>query len=1017
MSQPRGVTAVAPADPHLEMAEEKQWQALVAATPRSLVIRSLRRRLWRALLDEDASWAFACYTATRTDWCAWIHAERHWYLSGEEQKEQQRQLAQERRQPPWNFGRRPSNSATHSVTPVQTLQSMLTSIPRHDDAEEDSDDSEEECDDDYHPTGLLQRFMNPTDLFVPDDYHHPHDSYYQEETTEATDHSMLGGLQRLPRGQTARSAALARVCLAFATTHLSCSTQSATTNTTSPRHNRRSYSTTARTHQTTTATAANLAADATNITATTPLHEAVRLGHADLVRSMLSQATIDCIDARNGLGQSILHCAAGGLTALEHQQAERRSARTNPMATSTANTADSDATRSPTVGIRAPTPANLHGADHSTPFTDHAQSKRVVGSAAVRAIGRWLKREPQSSSTTTKSTAREPHLPVLTSVDWTNSPHAMDHPMNILTTAPRQRDELEAARLETVTSILAWRRNAVGSDNLESLGTLPDSTAAITAEGGVSINAVDHVMGRTALHYAAELGRTAICEAILQSYYGTMLTVVDCTGRTPCELAGAGGFDHLASYLEARALLYVDPYGTDEDLLAAMSIRNESASTAGPTSSIVPPFGWFETLSWKDVQQRRERRVSQTKDKIREIAARLRIRHHARKTIFEHTQKPSLMEPMADKPSMPSADATCGTVTDEELDDGSDQDVIFDASTFNPIGPDSGTVDVPEDENYAKFEQMVHESHVEVYLTFHSWNVAKALECFSANPFSAFESAGITLPSQEMLRVQSAMTSNTCLICFHEFDSNSPAWKQISGCSHSFCSDCLGDYVMDCSKSNSGLVVSCPHHECKSLLSPSELLDLCPSEDVYSKLVSSANDNYVVSSTDLRFCPHPGCGQRGAIKLTVPDYLKSPKLARSGLLEIVGAVCTNVHNEEIATESVSTILTYESVADASYYHLTDLIQPPRAHRFCFQCGDSQIHWPVTCERLGEWKATIAEQVKDVNDIAGDGEANESSSFNDVAQKLWMKANTRPCPKVCFLVVRSTKSCVLFLYFC
>jgi hypothetical protein len=232
---------------------------------------------------------------------------------------------------------------------------------------------------------------------------------------------MGGGSQRMSRGPTARSAALTRASRAFA---------------------------------------------------------AVRLGHAEMVRSMLAQGTVDCIDARNGLGQSILHCAAGGLTALEHQKAERH-ARTSQIATGTANAVvDSDTTgwSLPTVGIRAPTTANVHGTDHFTPSTEHAQSKRVVGSAAVRAIGRWLKREPQSSSATTKSRVRDPLLPVLASVDWTNLPQTTDnHPMKILTTAPRQRDELEAARLETATS-------TISSDNFESL---PDSATsiAITTEG------------------------------------------------------------------------------------------------------------------------------------------------------------------------------------------------------------------------------------------------------------------------------------------------------------------------------------------------------------------------------------------------------------------------------------------------------------------------------------------------------------------------------------------------------
>jgi hypothetical protein len=243
-----------------------------------------------------------------------------------------------------------------------------------------------------------------------------------------------------------------------------------------------------------------------------------------------------------------------------------------------------------------------------------------------------------------------------------------------------------------------------------------------------------------------------------------------------------------------------------------------------------------------------------------------------------------------------------------------------------------------------------------------------------------------------------------CLICCDDIDTDSKGWRRLTGCVHSFCTDCLGDYLAECAKSNTGVVVKCPHHECKSLLSPSELVELAPTAEVHDKLLAASNDNMVVSANDLRFCPYPGCGQKGAVKINTPEDARTPKLAGTGLLELVGAVCTNVQNElpdkgvseDYVEErsTVQTVLTYEGVPDARYYDLTSFVQPKSAHRFCFQCGEQFIHWPVSCEQLSAWKTTIDEQINEV-----DGDAGAGSNFNDVAQKLWMKANTRPCPKV------------------
>jgi hypothetical protein len=92
---------------------------------------------------------------------------------------------------------------------------------------------------------------------------------------------------------------------------------------------------------------------------------------------------------------------------------------------------------------------------------------------------------------------------------------------------------------------------------------------------------------------------------------------------------------------------------------------------------------------------------------------------------------------------------------------------------------------------------------------------------------------------------------------------------------------------------------------------------------------------------------------------------------------------------DIANENV--FMTAKDLSN--YFSAASLEQPKRAHRFCFECGDTQVHWStITCKRLAEWKSTVQQGIKEVED-------RDRTDYNAVAQKLWLKVNTRPCPKV------------------
>lgn len=459
-----------------------------------------------------------------------------------------------------------------------------------------------------------------------------------------------------------------------------------------------------------------------------------------------------------------------------------------------------------------------------------------------------------------------------------------------------------------------------------------------------STNSVDN-FGRSALHYAAELGREEICNEVLSSF-GANLTIVDDTGQTACELAAAQNYYDLAAWLEAKAVLYIDPFGMDDELYSSSLEMQHLNGFSRQT--LAPPFSWFETLV--DVQKERERRRGIVENKMRKILSLHIEKEEMKAGILARGNADEEVACTATRSGQKSLDAL--TAIDEAL-----------LQTLRGL------------------LGRIRSCHADLLLSSNGWNVKRCVEIFYIDPIQMLENAGLRhpCPTDEIERQGDEM----CLICCEEFDSQSTKWLQLSNCSHRFCHDCLSDYVSDCAKSRmSCLAITCPHHECKAPLMQLELENLAPSSSDYAALLGSANTDFVVSAHDVRYCPHPGCA--GVVKFNSPFYKESAEY-HSAILETVGAACTCDSDGESRGP-----LTYEGVSDTAYYGIKK--QPKIAHRFCFNCGEG-MHWPIPCHQLEEWKEVVKEYV---GEVVG---AEESGNYKDVAQKLWMKANTRPCPKV------------------
>ena len=832
---------------------------------------------------------------------------------------------------------------------------------------------------------------------------------------------------------------------------------------------------------------------------TTPLHEAARLGDAELVRLMLSQPFAEP-NFKNGQKRTALHMVAGGWTEAEErlwrarqQKMETKLNHKKKQQGGSLKTGSAHAE----IGVSAPLPIELETPD-AAENNDKDSHMGAGAKKAARAMGRFFN--------TTFSTANSRDRDGGANSNRKKAPPSESQ--GYLVWDEQLWNKLRTERMDCLLAVMSWCH--------------PDDGTSSAGEGA-SVNAVD-AQGRTALHYAAELGREDVCMAVLSSF-GAMLTVVDEMARTPCELAAEQNHPELAAQLEARALLYSDPYGMDDELLAAvmeeqrvpdenelMVGEHESAAIAKARMSLAAPFSWFRTLTMHDVDKERKKRLADCCIGMMSFVKNKEEENELKKVMYgmkddddngndddtdeKADSKTENIDSAADKAdskdqketehkgqketenkiegeaasSAASNEASDDCVSsrntgegdagwelgekDEERDSlihdnaanshiaGDTQEIAAQAGSSleqkeagqpknDPPGEDRTSTILDskpsaEPESNLKSEEdqrnlsdddlsslkSIQTAHIAHYLFRQGWVVEDALMKYTENPLKALKEAGVPLQAthhaqkragakEEEDENEDSIRSSMCLICFDEFDiADGDSWTHLVNCSHSFCNRCLGDYLVDCAKSRStGLSVPCPHHECVVPMAQPEIRTLAPSNDVYEMLQHTANDNFIASARDLRFCSHPGCS--GVVKVSISATMK-----RFGVdfdfLSCADAVCTAVHSDLDESkidvgDGETPPVTYEGVVDLQLTNVRSKSPPICAHRFCFGCGESKRHFPVACEALEEWKKKILEEVEQV---AEDGDGPETGeNYEDVAQRLWMRANTRPCPKV------------------
>jgi ankyrin repeat protein len=790
-------------------------------------------------------------------------------------------------------------------------------------------------------TAILQSTMKPGDSFIADDFFSPYDQYKQPVLKKLPDPVQHAAEQQALEDERIRRRRARRPQVAFR------------------RLVRRGDQPDDSDLPSLTATSGDDSSDTNktqvpfkqDIYMTTPLHEAARLGAGNFVRFLLAQGGNPNI--RNGLCRTALHACAGGLTFEEH---------TLTCATeATMKETKSGSIEERVVGLRAIfLPEEIFRLMH----LDDALNSGVVETKGKKADGSiGLMGRLFGSSRGRKSADQVDRAMVDTCSTIRMQPD------------PDRLGAITAERMDAMLAILSWVQTKTCD--------------------GPSINAVD-ADGRTALHYAAEMGRSDLCMAVL-SNFGAMLTIVDDLGaRTPCEVASAQGYKALAAQLEARALLYIDPYGLDDDLLDNMNTVDDGPD---PRSRLVPPFKWFRTLSIQAVTSEILQRVSTTRAEMLRAAE-----EYDRRLVLTATNDVSAISIHITGQRSVSNDEnqSQGTSSEDETieHDENDEAKALLQELTDSLDPglksnltESSTCLAAASSTEGIFNHL-QDSHVERYLTFHKWLVAEAIGEFRKHPVEAFIKAAVPLPAK--IEFTGKSEERICQICYDD-DVHDENWTQMSGCEHCFCKSCLIDYVYDCAKDKKPMFsINCPHHECSAVFSKHSIeLLLVNDKPVLESLHKATIETFVTTSDDFKFCPFPACDG-------IVHRLPHKKFSSNGFdprfLNYTGAACTAIPGKSEIGDGCT--MTYEGVEDLEYS--SNNRQPPKAHRFCFACGES-VHWPVDCQRLEKWKDKIREEIGDVN---SDG---KDDDYNDLAQKMWIKANTQKCPS-CSVNIEKNDGC-------
>ena len=276
-------------------------------------------------------------------------------------------------------------------------------------------------------------------------------------------------------------------------------------------------------------------------------------------------------------------------------------------------------------------------------------------------------------------------------------------------------------------------------------------------------------------------------------------------------------------------------------------------------------------------------------------------------------------------------------------------------------------------------------SEIEALLEKFEWNVNELVFNYMSDAITTLAAANMTYDKVTVGRdVQSTadnamktakvniLKEEMCSICAEPLLPEVPVEQIVGNCpdrdrrqiscadGHSFCFSCWSIHLRMQVVENSLTALTCPAYLCQSALESSEWAEIMLGSDIKLRFGDNICRRLVESSADFCWCPAKNCD-----------------------------LIIHLNEKCHSSSSTSTIMSNSQVT----------VTCGNGHSVCLVCKDIG-HAPSTCENFSMWKQKV---LKEIDDSAS------KMNANDVATALWVKANTKACPK-CKTPIEKDEGC-------
>jgi len=265
--------------------------------------------------------------------------------------------------------------------------------------------------------------------------------------------------------------------------------------------------------------------------------------------------------------------------------------------------------------------------------------------------------------------------------------------------------------------------------------------------------------------------------------------------------------------------------------------------------------------------------------------------------------------------------------------------------------------------------------HSETLLQTNGWSLEIVVDKWVENRKELCDQAGIEVPADAVddvpkimddkdiqvnkgMRHQTSLAECECEICFELVTE-----KIAIPCRHVICKMCWEEYLKE--KINSGIVnkLKCPAFNCSELVPMVVIMSLVP-EEIYQKYLRFGLDNFVTGNSDIKWCPHPGCGRA----VHVPADHDQGEQARGSVSQQSNTSNGSAENKE-----------------APMHRNVDC---GVGHFFCWSCSKI-AHDPCSCETWAKWEKEVKERLENKKGVQTAAEL--------VSDDVWVGENCKPCP--------------------